>query len=142
MKNMDYTLSWNSGSHSVTALSARAKFRTPEPLVFADDDEAKAFLRASQAEGFSFSGAETVDPEHNLAMNRYFIVGDSVQLIPCGEDWGPLDTVWEVGDVMPGRERDTCTQAIVEQIVKGKMAQKMGCGIAFFLRMRNIAGSN
>jgi len=40
---------------------------------------------------------------------------------------------------MPGRESDTRTQAIVEQIVRGKMAQKMGCIIAFFLRVR-IAG--
>jgi hypothetical protein len=47
-----------------------------------------------------------------------------------------------VGDIMPGREINPCTQAMVEQIVKGKMAQKMGCHIAFILRMRNIAGSN
>ena len=83
---------------------------------------------------------EGVDPEQRLVKNRYFIEGDSGHLIPCGNDWGPLDTVWEVGDVMPGWERDTCTQAIVEQIVRGEMAQKMGCGIAFVLRFRNIAG--
>jgi len=64
--------------------------------VFADNYEAKAFLRASQTEGFRFYGAEIVDPEHNLAMIRYFILGDSGQLIQCGEDWGPMDTVWEV----------------------------------------------
>jgi hypothetical protein len=41
---------------------------------------------------------------------------------------------------MPGRERNTGTQTIVEQIVRGEMAQKMGCDIAFILRLRNIAG--
>lgn len=142
MKKMDYTISWNAGSHLVTALSDRAKFRTPQPLVFADHAEVKVFLNASQAEGFRFSGAETVNLEQILVKNRYFIEGGSGQLFPCGDDWGPLDTVWEVGDVMPGREINTCTQAIVEQIVKGEMAQKMGCGIAFILRMRNIAGRN
>jgi hypothetical protein len=142
MKKMDYTISWNAGSHTVTALSDRANFRTPEPLVFADHAEVTAFLMASQAEGFRFSGAETVDPEQRLVKNRYFIEGDSGQLIPCGDDWGPLDTIWEVGDVMPGRETNTCTQAIVEQVIRGEMAQKMGCDIAFILRMRNIAGLN
>jgi hypothetical protein len=142
MKKMDYILSWNACSHSVTALSDRARFRTPEPLIFADHAEVKAFLNASQAEGFRFAGAETVDPAQELVLIRYFVEGDSGQLIPCGDDWGPLDTVWEVGDIMPGREINPCTQAMVEQIVKGKMAQKMGCHIAFILRMRNIAGSN
>ena len=140
MKKMDYTISWNAGSHTVTALSDRAKFRTPVPLVFAEHAEVKVFLNASRAEGFRFSGAETVDPEQKFVKNRYFIVGDAGQLIPCGEDWGSLDTVWEVGDVMPGRERNTGTQTIVEQIVRGEMVQKMGCDIAFILRLRNIAG--
>jgi hypothetical protein len=140
MKKMDYILSWNADSHLVTALSDRAKFRTPEPLLFADHAEVKTFLKASRAEGFRFSGAETVDPAQKLVKNRYFIEGDSGQLIPCGDVWGPPDTVWEVGDVMPGRERNTGTQTIVEQIVRGEMAQKMGCDIAFILRLRNIAG--
>jgi hypothetical protein len=142
MKKMDYTISWNAGSHTVTALSDRAKFRTPVPLVFAEHAEVKVFLNASRTEGFRFSGADTVAPEQKLVKNRYFIVGDAGQLIPCGEDWGPLETVWEVGDVIPGRETNTCTQAVVEQIIKGDMAQKMECGIAFILQLRNIAGLN
>ncbi len=83
-----------------------------------------------------------IDPEQKLVKNRYFIVGDGGQLVLSGEDRGPLDTVWEDGDVMPGQAQNTGTGAIVEQIIKGEMATKMGCGIAFVLRLRNIAGLN
>jgi hypothetical protein len=141
MKKMDYSVGGGGRIRTITGLSDRAKNRTPEPLEF-DIANAKEFLKSSQAEGFRFSGAELIDPAQKLVKNRYFFIGDGGQLIPCGDDWGPLDTVWEVGDVMPGRERNTGTQAVVEQIVKGEMAQKMGCSIAFILRLRNIAGMN
>jgi hypothetical protein len=99
-------------------------------------------MKAAQNEGFRFSGADLVDPTQKLARNRYFHIGDNGELLPSGQDRGPADPAWEVGDVMPGQERNTGTEAIVEQIVKGEDAHRLGCDIAFILRLRNIAGMN
>jgi hypothetical protein len=55
MKKMDYTIGFQAGrlgrSWTATALTDRAKQRTPEAVTFADRTEALTFLKASQAEG-------------------------------------------------------------------------------------------
>jgi hypothetical protein len=79
--------------------SRSAKERTPDPVTFASRPEALTFLKDSQTEGYRFSGAELVDPEQKLVKNRYFVIGSDGQLTPAGEDNGPRNTVWEVGDV-------------------------------------------
>src|SRR5579859_367940 len=99
MKKMDYTIGFQPGragrTWTATALTGRAKERTPEALTFVDHPEVLAFLKNSQAEGYRFSGAELVDPEQKLVKNRYFVIGDDGQLTPAGEDNGPRSTVWE-----------------------------------------------
>ena len=104
---MDYTIGFEAGGAgqkwTATALTDRAKERTPEPVTFAGRPEALTFLKNSQAEGYRFSGAELVDPVQSLVKNRYFVIGSDGQLSLSGEDNGPRDTVWDVGtDVMPG----------------------------------------
>jgi hypothetical protein len=62
MKKMDYTIGFQGGragqKWTATALTDRAKERTPEPVIFAGRPEALKFLKDSQAEGYRFSGAE------------------------------------------------------------------------------------
>ena len=64
MKKMDYTIGSQAGragrKWTATALTDRAKERTPEPVTFASRSEALTFLKDSQAEGYRFSGAELV----------------------------------------------------------------------------------
>jgi hypothetical protein len=140
---MDYAVSGYGRSHTITPLTDRAKARTPKPLDSVDKENAGKFMKSSQSAGYRFSGAELIDPKQQLVTNRYFIVGHEERLVPSGQDWGPLDTVWEVGDVMPGQTKDTGTEAIVVKIIHGRAAQKMmGCGIAFILRVRNTAVLN
>ncbi len=72
MKKMDYTIGFQAGragqKWTATALTDRAKERTPEPVTFAGCPEALTFLKDSQAEGYRFSGAELVDPEQRLEL--------------------------------------------------------------------------
>lgn len=123
MRKMDYTIGFEAGGAgqkwTATALTDRAKERTPEPVTFAGRPEALTFLKNSQAEGYRFSGAELVDPVQSLVKNRYFVIGSDGQLSLSGEDNGPRDTVWDVGDVMPGRDRNTETEAVIENILQG-----------------------
>ena len=128
MRKMDYTIGFQAGragqKWTATALTDRAKERTPEPVTFAGRPEALTFLKDSQAEGYRFSGAELVDPEQRLVKNRYFVIGSDGQLTLSGEDNGPRDTVWEIGDVMPGRDRNTGTEAVIENILQGPGCEK------------------
>jgi hypothetical protein len=147
MRKMDYSIEFETGragqKWTAIALTDRAKERTPEPLTFAGRLEALKFLKESQADGYRFSGANLVDPEQKLVKNRYFFIGERGQLTLCGEDNGPLDTVWEIGDLMPGREKNTGTEAIVEQILKGRgVPERLGCDLAFILRLRDISRLN
>ena len=144
MKKMDYTIGLEAGragqKWTATALTDRAKERTPEPVMFAGRPEALKFLKDSQAEGYRFSGAELVDPEQRLVKNRYFVIGGDGQLTLSGEDNGPRDTVWEIGDVMPGRDRSMGTEAIVENILQGPgVRERFGCDLAFLLRLHVVA---
>jgi len=97
------------------------------------------FLKSSQQAEYRFSGAELIDPEQKLVMNRYFAIVENGQLVACGQDWGPRDTVWEVGDVMPGQARNTGGEAVIDQILPGEMAKRH---IAFLLRTKSISGVN
>ena len=147
MKKMDYTIGLEAGragqKWTATALTDRAKERTPEPVTFVGRPEALKFLKDSQAEGYRFSGAELVDPEHRLVKNRYFVISDDGQFILSGEDSGPRDTVWEIGDVMPGRDRSMGTEAIVESILQGAgVRERFGCDLAFILRLHYVAREN
>ena len=143
MKKMDYTIGSQAGragrKWTATALTDRAKERTPEPVTFASRPEALTFLKDSQAEGYRFSGAELVDPEQKLVKNRYFVIGSDGQLTPAGEDNGPRNTVWEVGDVKPGRDRNVGTEAVIENIVQGPaVRERFGCDLAFMLRVHRV----
>jgi len=144
MKKMDYTIGLEAGragqKWTATALTDRAKERTPEPVTFVDRLEALKFLKDSQSEGYRFSGAGLVDPEQRLVKNRYFIIGAGGELTLSGEDNGPRDTVWEIGDVMPGRGRSMGTEAIVENILQGAgVRERFGCDLAFVLRLHRAA---
>jgi hypothetical protein len=145
MRKMDYTIGLEAGHAgqrwTATALSDRAKKRTPEPVRFVDRPEALKFLKGSQSEGYRFSGAELLDPEQRLVKNRYFVIGADGELTLSGEDNGPRDTVWEIGDVMPGRDRSTGTEAVVENILQGfAVRERFGCDLAFVLRLHRVAG--
>src|ERR1039458_5439783 len=147
MKKMDYTIGLEAGragqKWTATALTNRAKERTPEPVTFAGRPEALKFLKDSKADGYRFSGAEFVDPEQRLVKNRYFVIGGDGQLTPSGEDNGPRDTVWEIGDVMPGRDRSVGVEAIVENVLQGPgVRERFGCALAFLLRLHVVAQGN
>lgn len=109
MKKMDYSIGFQGGrpgpTWTATALTDRAKVRTLEPVTFEDRSAALKFLKDSQAEGYRFAGASSIDPEERMVKNRYFVIGANGELVFSGEDNGPRDTVWEVGDVMPGATR-------------------------------------
>ena len=86
MKKMDYAIGLRAGrarqKWTASALTDRAKERTPEPLVFAGRPEALTFLKESQAEGYRFAGADLVDREQRLVKNRYFVISDDGQFTP------------------------------------------------------------
>jgi len=144
MKNMDYTIGleagWGGQNWTATALTGRAKERTPEPVTFAGRPDALKFLKDSQAEGYRFSGAELVDPEQRLVKNCYFVIGGDGQLTLSGEDNGPRNTVWEIGDVKPGCDRSMGTEAVIENILQGPgVRERFGCDLAFVLRLHPVA---
>ena len=144
MKKIDYTIAGSGKRRTITPLTDRARVRTPESLEFENVESAKEFLKASQAEGYKFAGANLIDPEQKLIRNRYFfMIGNRGQVTLFGEDWGPFDTVWEVGDVMPDQVKNTGTEGIVEKIVTGDVARNtIGCDVAFILRLRDIRKLN
>jgi hypothetical protein len=142
MKKMDYTIGFQGGGNgpkwTATALSDRAKERTPQPMTFGSRQEALTFLKDSQVEGHRFSGAELVDPEQKRVKNRYFVIDGDGQLTLSGDDNGPRDTVWENGDVMPGRW-NTGIEAVIENILQGPgVRERFGCDLAFLLRLHRV----
>ncbi len=59
-------------------------------------------------------------PEPRPAKNRYYVIGGDGRLTPSGEDNGPRDTVWEIGDVMPGRDRFRGSlRLLIEVVLQG-----------------------
>jgi hypothetical protein len=144
MKKMDYTIGLEAGragrKWTATALTDRAKRRTPDPVTFVGRPEALKFLKDSRSEGYRFSGAELVAPEQRLVKNRYFVIGGDGQLTLSGEDNGPRNTIWEIGDVMPGRDRGVGVEAIVENILRGAgVRERFGCDLAFLVRLHVVA---
>ena len=145
MKKMDYTIGFQGGRPgpvwTAKALTDRANVRTPDPITFEDRQAALKFLKVSQAEGYRFAGAWFVDPEQRMVRNRYFVIGASGELVLSGEDNGPRDTVWEVGDVKPVRDRNSGTEAVIENILQGPgVRERFGCDLAFVLRLQPIRG--
>ena len=143
MKKMDYSLGLEVGhtgrKWTATPLTDRAKQRAPEPMTFVDRAEALNFLKQSQSEGYRFSGADWIDPEQRLVKNRYFVIGSDGQLTQAGEDNGPRNTAWEVGDVMPGRDRNVGIEAVIENILQGPgVRERFGCDLAFMLRLHRV----
>jgi hypothetical protein len=146
MKKMDYTIGFQAGragqKWTATALTDRAKDRTPEPVTFVDRPEALKFLKDSQAEGYRFSGADLVDREQRPVKNRYFVISDDGQFVLSGDDNGPRDTVWEIGDVMPGHDGNARTELIIENILQGTgVRERFGCDLAFILRPHIVRGN-
>jgi hypothetical protein len=141
MKRMDYSVEGSGAARKFTAMSERAMERTPEPVTFTDVPSALEYMKAAQAEGYRFSGANLVDREQRLVRNGYFVIANDGQLIPSGQDWGPLNTVYEVGDALRGGPRNG-KEAMVEQIITGDAAQRMGFGLVFVLRERDVSRAN
>jgi hypothetical protein len=145
MKKMDYSIGFQGGrpgpTWTATALTDRAKVRTLEPVTFEDRSAALKFLKDSQAEGYRFAGASSIDPEERMVKNRYFVIGANGELVFSGEDNGPRDTVWEVGDVMPGATRIREWGGVIENILQGPgVRERFGCDLAFVLRLHPIRG--
>ena len=115
MKKMDYTIGFQAGrtgrTWTATALTDRAKGRTPEPVMFVGSSRSFGVPEELAGGGLQVFRRGLVDPEQKLVKNRYFVIGGDGQLTPSGEDNGPRDTVWEVGDVMPGNDRNAGTEA-------------------------------
>jgi len=141
MKKMDYSVGGAGASRTFTPMSDRAKEKTPKPVTFKDVPSAREHMKAAQAQGYRFSGAELVDSEQKLVRNGYFFTGNGGQFIPAGSDLGPLDTVYEVGDALLGGPRNG-NEPVIEQILTGEFAQKMGFGIVFILRKRDVSNAN
>lgn len=142
MKKLDYNIGFQAGraaqSWTATPLTDRAKERTPEPLTFAGRAEALKFLKESQAKGYRFSSADLLDPDQRLVKNRYFVIEGDGQLTLSGDDNGPRDTVWEIGDVMPGRW-NAGIESVIENILQGPGVRgRFGCDLAFLLRLHRV----
>ena len=141
MKKMDYTVEGTAARHTFTPISERAKLRTPEPVTFTDAASARENLKAAQKNGFTFSGAHLVDSEQKPVKYGYFVVQNDGTLNPVGQDWGPPDSVYEIGDAMLGGPKNG-KEAIIEKIVTGDFANKMGFGVVFIIKERDVSTSN
>lgn len=98
MKPMDYTVGGTVTEPTFTLLTDRAKQRTPGTIAFKGRTSALEFMKAAEAEGYRFSGAELIDTQRKLVKYGYFAKMPNGQLVQCGQDWGPRDTVFEPGD--------------------------------------------
>jgi hypothetical protein len=133
MKEMDYVVMGGGGNWTISARSARAKLRTPEPANFPDNASALAFVKAGISEGYRFSGRELVDRDYKLVKYRYFVQDSNGILHSAGQDWGPPDPVFEKGDIYPGGPRNG-KNAVVERVVTGDFAEKAaGAGVMVVL---------
>jgi hypothetical protein len=140
MRKIDYDIGWNAGKVTVTARSARAKERTPETLTM-DRDAAFDVVKRDEAEGYSFLGHEHVDKNRRPVTNGYFVIGTDGRLTLAGQDWGPSHPVYEEGDTLMGGPRNG-KEAVIEKILTGDFAQKMGLGVVFVLKEREVSSDN
>jgi hypothetical protein len=138
MIEMDYVVSGMGKKRSITARSARAKARTPEPQEFQDNESALPFVRAGVQAGYRFSGRELIDCDYELVRYGYFVKADDGRLRAAGQDWGPPDPVFEKGDIYPGGVKNGM-QAKIVQVITGEFAQKAGgVGVMVVLEERRV----
>jgi hypothetical protein len=140
MRSIDYDIGWSAGKVTITARSERAKNRTPEPLSL-DREAALETVRGDEAQGYSFLGHQFVDKTKQLVKNGYFVMGPGGRLTPAGQDWGPSQSVYEEGDTLRGGPRNG-KEAVIEKILTGDFAQKMGFGVVFVLKERDVSNAN
>lgn len=140
MRSIDYEIGWKAGKATITARSDRAKNRTPEPIVI-DRAAALDLVRDDEARGRTLLGHQHIDEDKRLVKNGYIIIGTGGRLIPAGQDWGPSETVYENGDTIRGGSGNG-KEGVIERIVTGKFAQKMGFGLVFVLGERDISNAN
>ena len=145
MKKWDYEITINharktGASRTITAKSDRAKRRTPEPQEFADNDGALAFVESGVAEGFLFSCRNFVDHEYRNVRYHYF-ANVNGQLVLTGQDNGPPDPMFEVGDVYPGGIRNGKHFDITD-VITGERARANGCGVMIVGKVRDVSKAN
>jgi hypothetical protein len=140
MKRMDYTVGLVNGKWTAEPISDRAKERTAESIKFPSKEEALAFVRAGVTDKFRFSGRELIDPEYRLVRYCYF-VDRAGQLIKSGQDNGPPDPTFEVGDVYPGGPRDGM-HFDIKAVLTGDSAKNLGCGVAVIGKERDVSKAN
>src|SRR5882757_3867012 len=99
MKKWDYEITMTSAKRTIAPKSDRAKQRTPEANVFPDNDGALEFVKAGVAEGFLFANRGFVDHEYRVVRYHYYTEVAGGRLIQTGQDNGPPDPMFEVGDV-------------------------------------------
>ncbi len=140
MKKWDYEITTTGAGRTITAKSDRAKQRTPEPQAFANNADAVLFVKAGVAEGFLFSGRNLVDHEYRNVSYRYF-VNLNGQFVFSGQDNGPPDPMFEVGDVYPGGVRNGKHFDITD-VITGEVARVNGCGVMIVGKERDVSKAN
>ncbi len=106
----------------------------------ADNADAVLFVKAGVAEGFLFSGRNLVDHEYRNVCYRYF-VNLNGQLVFSGQDNGPPDPMFEVGDVYPGGVRNGKHFDITD-VITGEVARVNGCGVMIVGKERDVSKAN
>jgi hypothetical protein len=69
---------------------------------------------------------------------RYFVSVDG-QLVFSGQDNGPPDPMFEVGDVYPGGPRKHLD---ITDVIIGEMARANGCGLMIVGKERDVSMAN
>lgn len=140
MKNWDYEITTAGARRTITAKSDRAKQRTPQSREFANNADALAFVKAGVAEGFLFSCRSFVDHEYRNVPYRYFVSVNG-QLVFSGQEHGPPDPMFEVGDVYPGGPRNGKHFDITD-VITGEVARTNGCGVMIVGKERDVSKAN
>ncbi len=137
MKKWDYEITLTGARRTITAKSDRAKKLTPEPQEFANNADALVFVKAGVAEGFLFSCRNFVNHEYRNVRYHYFVnVND--QLVFSGQDNGPPDPMFEVGDVYRGGPRNG-KHFDITNVITGEVARANGCGVMIVGKERDVS---
>lgn len=139
MKKMDYCVSGPANRPVFEPISDAAKARTSGDVAFENRQTALEFMLGLQIEGFRFSGAHLIDPEQKLVRTGHFLRQPD-GLIQTGRDWGPRVPVYEVGDVVPLRDKNGVQvgEAEIEEILDDDQVQKnLDCVIALICKERD-----
>ena len=108
---------------------------------FANNADALVFVKAGVAEGFLFSCRNFVDHEYRNVRYHYYTEVGGGRLIQTGQDNGPPDPMFEVGDVYPGGIRDG-KHFDIKAVVTGEMARAAGCGVMIIGQERDVSKVN